>query len=79
MRPRSPDQFLGEAGSIYPFAPARTRRSADDSRMSIEERYTSREQYLGKIAIAARQLVAGGFLLAAANLPDLIDQAATYL
>jgi hypothetical protein len=47
--------------------------------MSIEERYTSREQYLGKIAIAARQLVAGGFLLAAANLPDLIDQAATYL
>jgi hypothetical protein len=73
----SPDQFLGEAGSIYPFAPTRARRPAGDSRMSIEERYTSREQYLGKIAIAARQLIAGGFLLAA-DLPDLIDQAATY-
>jgi len=73
----SPDQLLGEAGSIYPFAPTRAARPAGDSRMSIEERYTSREQYLGKIAIAARQLTAGGFLLAA-DLPDLIDQAATY-
>jgi hypothetical protein len=73
----SADQFLGEAGSIYPFAPTRARRPAGDSRMSIEERYTSREQYLGKIAIAARQLIAGGFLLAA-DLPDLIDLAATY-
>jgi hypothetical protein len=73
----SPDQFLGEAGSIYPFAPTRAKRPAGDSWMSIEERYTDRDQYLGKIAIAARQLVAGGFLLAA-DLPDLIDQAATY-
>jgi hypothetical protein len=73
----SPDQFLGEAGSIYPFAPTRVRRPAGDSRMSIEERYTSREQYLGKIAIAARQLIGEGFLLAA-DLPDLIDHAASY-
>jgi hypothetical protein len=57
----SPDQFMGEAGSIYPFAPTRARRPAGDSRMSIEERYTSREQYLGKIALTARQLIDGGF------------------
>ena len=69
------DQLLGEAGSMYPFAPTRSQRSKGDSRVSIEERYTSRDQYLGKIALAGRQLIAERFLLAG-DLADVIDQAA---
>jgi hypothetical protein len=69
------DQLLGEAGSMYPFAPTRAQRSKGDSRVSIEERYTSRDQYLGKIALAGRQLIAERLLLAH-DLADVIDQAA---
>src|SRR5580658_5654086 len=69
------DQLLGEAGSMYPFAPTRAQRSKGDSRVSIEERYTSRDQYLGKIALAGRQLIAERLLLAQ-DLADVIDQAA---
>jgi hypothetical protein len=68
------DQLSGEAGSFYPFARTRTERGTADSRLSMDERYTSREQYLGKIAVAARQLVADRFLLPE-DLPGLIDEA----
>jgi hypothetical protein len=69
------DQLLGEAGSMYPFAPTRAARSQGDSRLSLEERYTSRDQYLGKIAQAGRQLIAERFLLPG-DLADVIHQAA---
>jgi hypothetical protein len=69
------DQLLGEAGSMYPFAPTRSQRSKGDSRLSLEERYTSRDQYLGKIALAGRRLIAERFLLVG-DLADVIDQAA---
>ena len=73
----SPDQFDGEAGSIYPFARTHAERAATgDSRKSLEERYTSRDQYLGKTILAARQLVTDGFLLSE-DIPDIIDQAMT--
>src|SRR5262245_4936245 len=71
------DQFLGEAGSIYPFAPTRARRLPGDSRLSIDERYKSREEYLGKIVIAAQQLITERFLLAS-DLPGLIDEALAF-
>jgi hypothetical protein len=71
----APDQLAGEAGSFYPFARTRSeRQTSGDSRLSMEERYSSREQYLGKFAIAARQLMADGFLLAQ-DLSEAIDQA----
>ena len=71
----SPDQLNGEAGSIFPFASTRAKRiAANDPRLSIEERYTSRAQYLGKVMAAARELVAARLWLAA-DLPDLVDQA----
>ena len=71
----SADQLNGEAGSFYPFARTQAEReAAGDSRRSIEERYTSRDQYLGKVAAAARQLI-GERLWLASDLPDLIDQA----
>jgi hypothetical protein len=73
----SADQFLGEAGSIYPFAATRAKRAAGDSRPSIEERYKNPDEYLGKIAAAARQLINERFLLAA-DLPGLLDDAAAY-
>ena len=67
------DQFAGEAGSIFPFARTRAEREATgDSRLSIEERYRSRDQYVGKVAIAAGMLVKGGYLLAQ-DVPDVID------
>ena len=73
----APDQLSGEAGSFYPFARTRSERAPNDSRLSIEERYTSREQYLGKIMVAARQLVADRFLLTE-DFPEAIDEALTH-
>jgi hypothetical protein len=71
----SADQFLGEAGSMYPFAPTRARRSTNDSRRSIEERYSSRDEYLGKIALAGKHLIAER-LFPPEDLTEVIDQAA---
>ncbi|HUQ95917.1 MAG TPA: alpha/beta hydrolase domain-containing protein [Bryobacteraceae bacterium] len=70
----SPDQLSGEAGSFHPFARTRAGRAAGDSRLSLEERYSSREQYLGKVASAARQLIADRFMLAQ-DLRGAIDEA----
>ena len=71
----SADQLSGEAGSFYPFARTRAERTTGtDSRRSIEERYSSRDQYLGKIIAAARRLAAEGLWLPE-DLPDLVDQA----
>jgi Alpha/beta hydrolase domain len=70
----SADQLNGEAGSIYPFARTRADRAPGDNRRSMEERYSSREQYLGKVIAAARQLITDRFWLAD-DLPDLVDQA----
>jgi hypothetical protein len=70
-----PDQLAGEAGSFHPFARTRAERQASgDSRLSIEERYASRDEYLGKITMAARQLIADGFLLPQ-DLQEAIDLA----
>ncbi len=51
-------------GSSIPFAATRRQREASgDPRLSIEERYPSRRDFLQKIESAARQLVADGYLL----------------
>ena len=69
----APDQFAGEAGSFFPFARTKAEREASgDSRPSMEERYASREQYVGKVALAAGKLVAARYLLAE-DVPDVID------
>ena len=70
----SPDQLNGESGSIYPFAPTVALRPPGDSRRAMEERYTSREQYVGKVVAAARALITERLWLAE-DLPELIDQA----
>ena len=51
-------------GSSIPFAATRgEREEAGDPRLSMEERYPSRQDFLEQIEAAARQLVSGGYLL----------------
>ena len=64
-------------GSFIPLARTRVERDRTrDPRPSVEERYQGREQYLAKIAEAANDLVAKGFLLEH-DVPRIIEQAGT--
>jgi hypothetical protein len=50
-------------GSYIPLARTRAERErTKDPRASIEERYQSRDQYLGLVSAAAKSLVQGGYL-----------------
>ena len=70
-----PGQIIGTTGGTIPFPAARLDREATgDPRLSVEERYASRGEYLEKVRIAARTLVDGGFLLAE-DLDELLAQA----
>ena len=52
-----PDTLVSMAGSYIPFAKTRAeRQAARDPRPSIEERYTSREDYLRQVEAAANKL-----------------------
>ncbi|MGE0132152.1 MAG: alpha/beta hydrolase domain-containing protein [Blastocatellales bacterium] len=69
------DQLVDFAGSYIPFAKTKAERErAGDPRLSLEERYTNRGQYLGLLAEAGVKLVKGGYLLAE-DLPLLIERA----
>ena len=55
----------GLAGWTLPFPATRTDREATgDPRVSIEERYQSREDYVRQVRIAAQTLIDKGYLLA---------------
>ncbi len=59
------EQLLVFAGAVIPMARNRAEReAAGDPRMSIAERYTSREQYLDRVRQAAEALAREGYLLA---------------
>ena len=61
----APDQRTSFLGSCIPFAKdAMLRQKSGDPRPSIAERYTSRDQYMGKYAEAAMKLVQQRFMLA---------------
>lgn len=61
--PAAPDG-CDAAGQRIPFAATKDVRDASgDPRLSISERYTSREDYANKVLAHARQLQADGFLL----------------
>lgn len=65
-------------GSYFPFAKTKAERQrSGDPRLSIEERYANREQYLGRITEAALKLAKGGYLLAE-DLPGVIERAAQH-
>jgi hypothetical protein len=60
-----PGQTIGLSGSIIPFpANAKDRQESGDPRLSIEERYSSKEHYLELVRAAAHALVDDGYLLA---------------
>ena len=60
----APDRLAGEIGSYIPFARTKADRDrAGDPRLSIEERYRNRDEYVGKFAASALDLVERGYLL----------------
>ena len=71
----SPDRLAGEVGSYIPFPKTGAdRERAHDPRLSIEERYRNRDEYVGRVAAAALDLVARGYLLAE-DVADLLKHA----
>ncbi len=71
----APDRLASEIGSYLPLPGTRAdRERTGDRRKSIAERYTSREDYLGRISLAAVELVDEGFLLAE-DVPAVIQRA----
>lgn len=64
-------------GSFVPFPQTRAERERTrDPRLSIEERYSSRDQYLNRIAKAADDLVSKGYLIKE-DVPRIVQQAGT--
>jgi hypothetical protein len=71
----APDQLVDFAGSYIPFTKTKAERErAGDPRLSIEERYTSRDHYLSLVKEAGSKLVKDGYLLAE-DLPSLVERA----
>ena len=71
----APDRLAGEIGSYIPFARTRAdRERAGDPRPSIAERYRDRDDYVGKFAAAALDLVERGYLLQE-DVADLLKHA----
>lgn len=65
-------------GSFIPFPRTEAQRArTGDPRASIEQRYSSREQYLGLIADAALELIDDGYLLGE-DLPAIVRQAGAH-
>jgi hypothetical protein len=61
----NPDELVALAGSYIPFeANEQARIAANDPRLSIAERYTGKDDYLGLVRSAADKLVGERYLLA---------------
>ena len=61
-------------GSYIPFARTKAdRMQSGDPRLSIEERYSSKEEYLAKFEQAARSLAGQGYLLMS-DVPRLVER-----
>jgi hypothetical protein len=70
----APDELFSMVGSYIPFARTKAERTQKgDPRLSVEERYTSRDEYLGRIRSAAADLVKSGFLLER-DVPALVER-----
>jgi hypothetical protein len=60
----APDELYSMMGSFIPFARTRADRAkSGDPRLSVEERYASKQVYLEKVQAAARTLASEGYLL----------------
>jgi len=75
---QAPEELVDFAGSYIPFARTKADRNrTGDPRLSLEERYPTREHYLGMIAREALALVKGGYLLSE-DVPSVVERAVTY-
>ena len=71
----APDRLASEIGSYLPLPRTRAdREKTGDSRKSIAERYAGLEDYLGRISLAALELVRERFLLPE-DVPAMIERA----
>ena len=71
----APNAMFDMVGSMIPFARTRAEREkSGDPRLSIEERYSSREEYLKKVEGAAQPLVRQGLLLER-DVPKFLEKA----
>jgi hypothetical protein len=69
------DEISSMQGSFIPFPRTRAdRERTRDPRLSIEERYRDRDQYLGLVSAAAMKLIEQGYLLDQ-DLPGVLKQA----
>jgi hypothetical protein len=74
----APEHLAGEIGSYIPFPRTRAERvKTGDPRLSIEERYATKEAYMEKIRAAANGLVSRRFLLAN-DVPDVLARASAH-
>ena len=74
----APDRLASEIGSYLPLPRTRVdRERLGDTRRSIAERYANREEYLGRIALAAVGLVDERYLLAE-DVPEILRRAGTH-
>jgi hypothetical protein len=72
----APEELYSMVGSWIPFPVNQAQRERQkDPRMSIEERYKSKNDYLDRITAAAQKMVNEGFLLDQ-DVPRLRDRAA---
>jgi hypothetical protein len=72
------DELAAGIGAYFPFPRTRAeRKMTGDSRKSIEERYRGKDDYLARIAEAARELVEAQFLLPE-DVPDVTARAAAH-
>jgi hypothetical protein len=72
----APDEMFSMVGSYIPFARTKAEREKNnDPRRSVEERYSGRDDYLKQVEKAARNLVAGGYLLDQ-DVPKLVERGA---
>ena len=69
------DRLAGEIGSYIPFPRNRAERDRiNDPRLSIQERYKGRDEYVGKVAAAALALVKQRYLLSE-DVADVLQRA----
>ena len=74
----APDALVAYLGSYIPFARTKAEReTTGDPRLSVEERYRGREEYLGRVALAALALVRERLLLPQ-DVPVVLERAAAH-
>ena len=70
------EQLFTQAGSMIPFAKTKAERmQSGDPRPSLEERYSSKDDYLKKFEAAAQGLAKDGYLLQK-DIPEIVKRGA---